>query len=462
MSIRDCLNIDRKELNEYAFRYFGLLMICIMTFGSYYIYDIPSALTQATVDEWYGINKIQFALLYSVYNFPNTVIVFFGGFFIDTIFGLKLGSLLFCTLVLAGQVIFSFSASYKLFWMALLGRTIFGLGGESLSVAQSTFCATWFNGRSDLNFAFSVTLGFSRIGSAVNFQVTDHLSTRYGVPTAVWFGAICCAISFAGTIVLCFAEMARAKRDPKVVVKNDPVSIKDVTKFPRTVWIIFAVVVFFYVPLFVYVSIAPTFLQTRFNVSKGVADTLTSIPYYTAAPSPVIGFLIDRFGRNLTWMTGSMILMVTAHTILGFTMVSPYVGMIMMGFSYAIMAASLWPTIPVLIPGIRLGTAYGLAFAFQNAAVALSGLAVNAILQKTNNYHYTEGFFIAFAAVGLALVILMVFIDLKEQKLNIPAAAMKEHIRILNKKTDLLEDSSINERSPLVDQQDVDEDVDSN
>ncbi|EFA77832.1 major facilitator superfamily domain-containing protein 1 [Heterostelium album PN500] len=444
----------KQPWTEHAFRYLGLFFICMMTFGSYYIYDIPSALTQDKIDTWYGVKEIKYSLLYAVYNFPNMVIVFFGGFLIDTVFGLKLGSIIFCCLVMTGQILFSISANSKTFWLALLGRTIFGLGGESLSVAQSTFCAAWFNGRNDLNLAFAITLGFSRIGSAVNFQVTPTLDNKFSLPTAVWFGAICCGISFVACIVLCFLDMARSRKDAanNPVIKNDPVSIKDITKFPKMVWLIFALVVFFYVPLFVFVSIGTQFFVNKFGTTSSFAGVLTSIPYYTAAPSPVIGFIIDRVGRNLSWMALSMILLVVAHSILGFTMVNPYVGMILMGFSYAIMAASIWPTIPALIPSSRLGTAYGLAFAFQNAAIALSGLLVNAILEKTNNnYYYTEAIFVGSAAIGLLIVVLLILIDLKEKKLNIPSQDMKDNIKLLNKQSEplLSEQSSINNNQEI-------------
>ncbi|EGG17109.1 major facilitator superfamily domain-containing protein 1 [Cavenderia fasciculata] len=432
-------------MSEHLFRYLGLLFICLITFGSYYIYDIPGAFpsvphptsadpngTISELEIYYDIGDTQYGILYSVYNFPNMVIVFFGGYLIDTVFGLKKGAMVFCVLVMAGQIIFSLSASYKLYWLALVGRLVFGLGGESLSVAQSTFCATWFNGRSDINFAFAITLGFSRIGSAVNFQVTPELIKSHSIPFAVWFGAITCGVSFISCIILLGLDLIRGKKDKdKEASKNDAVSLKDIAKFPGSVWLIFFVVVFFYVPLFVFITIANNMLASKFPG----CDTaiLTSIPYYTAAPSPLIGFLIDRVGHNLSFMAGATALMTAAHIVLGFTSANPYIGMIMLGVSYATMAASIWPTIPALIPSSRLGTAYGLAFAFQNAAVALSTLAINAILQDTNkNYHITSAIFTCFAAVGCALCIVLILVDIKNRRINIPSATMKENTKLLN------------------------------
>eukprot|EP01132_Coremiostelium_polycephalum_P000660 gene660-816_t len=433
---------EEGKTGGHVFRYLGLLFICLITFGSYYIYDIPAALTnQNMITKWFGISSVEYATLYSVYSFPNMVIVFFGGFFIDSLFGLKKGSIIFCCLVMAGQIIFSVASSLKLYWLAVVGRLVFGLGGESLSVAQSTFCATWFNGRSDINLAFAITLGFSRIGSAVNFQVSPELATKVNFPFAVWFGAITCGVSFTSCIILCILDVIREKKDNKGAVANDPVSFKDIAKFPVTLWLVILAMVLFYVPLFVYITVAQDFLQRKFPHDK--AASLTSIPYYSAAPSPVIGFIIDRFGRNLSFMTFAAVLMVTAHILLGYTYVTPYVGMVMMGISYACMAASIWVTFPALVPAKRLGTAYGLAFAFQNAAVALTTLVINAILEKTQtgvddsgepiyNYIYSESIFVGIAAIGVAIHVILIFIDMRNRCINVPAAEMKQKVKDIN------------------------------
>ena len=53
------------------------------------------------------------------------------------------GAILFCSLVLAGQTVFAIGVQSRQYWLAVTGRFIFGLGGESLTVAQNTFCARW-------------------------------------------------------------------------------------------------------------------------------------------------------------------------------------------------------------------------------------------------------------------------------------------------------------------------------
>ena len=49
----------------------------------------------------------------------------------------------------------------------MLGRFIFGLGGECMSVAQSAIISNWFKGK-ELSFAFGLNLSVSRLGSVLN------------------------------------------------------------------------------------------------------------------------------------------------------------------------------------------------------------------------------------------------------------------------------------------------------
>lgn len=89
-------------------------------------------------------------------------------------------------MIFLGQTIFSLGISFKLYWLAIVGRFVFGLGGESLTVAQNTFTARWFEGK-QLAFAFGTVVAFSRIGTSVNFLVTPYF-TELGVPFSIWFG----------------------------------------------------------------------------------------------------------------------------------------------------------------------------------------------------------------------------------------------------------------------------------
>lgn len=109
---------------------------------------------------------------------------------------MQLGTIIFATLVLLGQVIFALGGILDKFWVMELGRLIFGyfyfifkssktilsiliflsIGGESLAVAQNTYAVSWFKGK-ELNMVFGLQLSFARLGSTVNFNVMGPLYT---------------------------------------------------------------------------------------------------------------------------------------------------------------------------------------------------------------------------------------------------------------------------------------------
>lgn len=57
----------------------------------------------------------------------------------------------------------------------LLGRFFFGLGGESISVAQSALVERWFASR-ELAFALGASLSLARFGSVINNQLSPYIA----------------------------------------------------------------------------------------------------------------------------------------------------------------------------------------------------------------------------------------------------------------------------------------------
>jgi MFS family permease len=49
-----------------------------------------------------------------------------------------------CMFCVLGQFVFSMGGLYNFFWLMLVGRVIFGIGGEVLQGSQSTIISKWF------------------------------------------------------------------------------------------------------------------------------------------------------------------------------------------------------------------------------------------------------------------------------------------------------------------------------
>lgn len=67
----------------------------------------------------------------------------------------------------------------------------------------------------------------------------------------------------------------------------------------------------------------------KYDFSAEDANTVNSIVYIiSAVASPVFGLVIDKSGRNVMWVFLSVSVTIGAHSILAFTFLNPYVGMV--------------------------------------------------------------------------------------------------------------------------------------
>jgi len=406
-----------------------------MTFGSYWCYDIPSAI-QTELKKKFQLSSAEYSYLYSVYNFMNIGIVLFGGYFIDVI-GLRLGSILFCFLIALGQLVVSLGASmsniHTAYYIMLAGRVIFSLGGESLSVAQSTYCSRWFKG-SELAFSFGVTLSFSRIGSFTNLDVTPIFAQHWGVTIAIWCGTLTCLVSLALTLFAAFSDKVKESHsnaqmvlDGEVAKPKIPFRVSDILHFPPSLWLLYLICVCYYVPIFTLISLSGLgYLEARVGLTQDPGNRYLSIPYVmSACLAPFCGFAVDRVGYKPLWLAITSGLMVGTYAILlfllnaginGDTMV--IVAMVVLGLSYSLCASSLWPCVPLLVPEERVGTAYAIMNSIQNAGLAIAAVIAGQLGCPDPNIPSTLScarpplyFLSGVAVASTALSILLVFWD---------------------------------------------------
>ena len=158
---------------SFIHRLMALILMCLLGFGSYFCFDNPGAL-QTSIKDAMHINTYQFSNLYSWYSWPNVVLPIVGGYLMDSVFGIRLGTVIFAVficlgnfknfslsksnfdsrfLTFSGQVIFALGGLLDTYPLMQIGRFVFGIGGESLAVAQNTYAVSWFKGK-ELNMVF--------------------------------------------------------------------------------------------------------------------------------------------------------------------------------------------------------------------------------------------------------------------------------------------------------------------
>ncbi|KAK2912432.1 hypothetical protein Q8A73_006545 [Channa argus] len=397
-----------------------LVFMCFLGFGSYFCYDNPAAL-QTQVIQDLNLNTASFMQLYAWYSWPNVVLCFFGGFLLDRVFGIRLGTIIFSLFVCVGQVIFATGALVNRFWLMEVGRFVFGIGGESLAVAQNTYAVNWFKGK-ELNLVFGLQLSMARLGSTVNMNIMGWVYSKVAaligssgytaLGTSLMIAAATCLFSLTCALVLGFLD----KRAEKILHKEqgqtgEVVQLKDVKDFPLPLWLIFIICVAYYVAIFPFIGLGQVFFIEKFNFSPAEARAVNSIVYIISAPaSPVLGFVVDRTGRNVVWVMLAVITTLASHMMLAFTFWNPWIAMSLLGVSYSLLACALWPMVAFVVPEHQLGTAYGFMQSIQNLGLALIAMAAGAILDS-RGYLVLEVFFCACICIALMAVVMLYFVD---------------------------------------------------
>lgn len=124
--------------------------------------------------------------------------------------------ILFSLCVCTGQGLFAIGVSTKSIWAMVLGRFIFGIGGECLEVAQAKITTDWFKSRW-LGFALGLNLSSARIGTALNDNISPAIAAHDGgVVGASWAGVLVCAASLLCGIALAYLDRPESRKESGV------------------------------------------------------------------------------------------------------------------------------------------------------------------------------------------------------------------------------------------------------
>lgn len=287
----------------------------------------------------------------------------------DRVFGIRLGAIIYMAILLIGQLVFAAGALIDAFYLMVIGRFIFGVGAESLAVAQNNYAVLWFKGK-ELNMVFGLQLSFARIGSTVNFMIMEPLYTYVNqfykgyecIGVVLLIASLTCVLSMICAIILGWMDKRAQRILHRVDNPNGEVAkLSDITTFRITFWMVSVICVAYYVAIFPFIALGKVFFIKRFHFDSDAANKINSIIYIIAAvASPAFGIIIDKTGKNVFWVFISVITTIGAHTVLGFTELNPYFAMVTIGVAYSMLASSLWPLVALIVPEYQLGSAYGM------------------------------------------------------------------------------------------------------
>ncbi|PRP86283.1 hypothetical protein PROFUN_05424 [Planoprotostelium fungivorum] len=421
------------------FRWFVLLIVSLICFGSYFAFDEIQPF-DSQIQKTLNIERADFSNLYAIYSFPNIILVFFGGLLGDKI-GVRLAALIFVLFVFAGAVMaplaVSLTAAGKIsqrsgYIFLLAGRFVFGLGGESLNVIQTSMTAIWFAGTKDLALALGFTLSMSRLGDYLALSFSPQIAKLFGGDwiAALWFGTVLAGISVGAVLLYSVLDKASERYFPdrKIDPEENALNFKAILQFDARFWIVSLLCMTYYSGVTPFIALCNDFLKDSYHFDDEKAAFYSGIIILASMIlSPILGKFLDMVGNRPYFVVLGSCMILPAHLMLAFTQVTPLVPIILIGLSFSMVPGCLWPSIPLLCKAKETATAYGLMTAIQNAGLSLTNFAAGRIADLS--YKEAMIFFVCMDLLGFAFGFMLIYVDdYKGRTLCLRSGATKEDL----------------------------------
>jgi MFS family permease len=415
------------------YRWSVLIFISLAMGGNYYIYDSINPLERIFIDHL-GFSATQFGWLNASYSVAAVATLLIGGIIIDRI-GTKKAITVFALLCLTGAALTAARGSAP---VMIAGRTVLGLGAESMIVAVTTALAKWFKGK-ELSFAFGINLTIARLAS-VAADNSPTWANRVFYPQgpvgpASWQGPLLLAVGAGvmsvATALIYWGLETRAESAYELGKAGavDKLEFKGIFRFDTSYWLVVGLCFTFYSAIFPFRTFAIDFFTNKILATHGgiaamevakvhaleQAGRLNSLlPLAAMIATPLFGLLVDRVGKRAWFMMFGSLLLMPVYLMMAYSNISLYVPVALMGIAFSLIPAVMWPSVAYIVDESRLGTAYALMTLIQQIGFFIMNLLIGqandfagAGLQNPNGYALGLWIFSILGFVGMGLAILL-------------------------------------------------------
>ncbi len=156
-------------------------------------------------------------------------------------------------------------------------------------------------------------------------------------------------------------------------------------------------------------------------------------PLLAVLITPILGSYVDHKGKAATMLILGSLLLIACHLTFAFVLpafkdnavggiIIAYLTILVLGSSFSLVPASLWPSVPKLVDAKVIGSAYALIFWIQNIGLWLFPLLIGKVLDNTNpgitdptQYNYTAPL-VMLASLGVAALLLGLVLKVVDRK----------------------------------------------
>lgn len=446
----------RKNLNDYGWaRWTAMVLIALMMLFAHMFVDVISPIKELIQTQRGWTSDIFGTYAGSEYLLNVWGFLIAAGIILDKM-GIRFTGLASATIMIIGAAIkfYAVSAAFKdtalaswlsSWWtsfpasakLASFGFMIFGCGCEMAGITASKAMAKWFEGK-EMALAMGLEMALTRVSVFLIFTISPRLAGIGGAnPSVVRPVAFCLALLCIGLLfysIFCIMDK-KLDKQTGVADNTDPeeeFKFSDIGKIfsSKLFWIVAMLCVLYYSAIFPFQKFAANMLQSNLGLdATTAADIFRWFPIGAACVTPFLGWYLDKKGKGATMLILGALLMIVCHTV--FALVLPavpskviaYSAIILLGVSFSLVPAALWPSIPKIMDKRFLGSAYSLIFWVQNFGLSFTPMLIGFALEKTNpgvaealaageavSYNYTAPMLVF---VGLGVLALLFALYLK-------------------------------------------------
>ena len=182
------------------------------------------------------------------------------------------------------------------------------------------------------------------------------------------------------------------------------------------------------------VSIVALITYCYMGYMRQTAESIFAVfPLLAVLITPILGSYLDHHGKAVSMLVLGSLLLIFCHLTFAFVLplfkgsavggiVIAYVTILVLGASFSLVPASLWPSVPKLVDAKIIGSAYALIFWIQNIGLWLFPLLIGKVLDATNpegtsatELNYTAPL-IMLACLGVAALVLGLVLKVVDRK----------------------------------------------
>lgn len=449
-----------------AARWTALILIALMMFFGYMFVDVMSPL-QALVENQRGWTPDIFGTYASAEYILNVCgFLIIAGVILDKM-GIRFTGILSASMMFAGAAIkyigisdwfqdTAFCSWLGSWWTALpgsakmasLGFMIFGCGCEMAGTTVSKAIAKWFKGK-EMAMAMGIEMAIARVGVFAIFSISPLIASKMGsVAAPVGFCTVLLLIGLINFIVFSVmdgkfdAQLAEAGQASGEEGSDEEFKVSDLGKIfgSLSFWVVALLCVLYYSAIFPFQRYGANMLQCNLDgiTPEAASQIFRWFPIGAAAITPFLGRYLDKKGKGATMLILGALLLIVCHLIFAFVLPAThskliaYATIVVLGVSFSLVPAALWPSVPKIIDEKILGSAYCLIFWVQNIGLCFVPLLIGTVLTSSNAtnpavvaakaagaefipYNYTVPLII-FAGFGVAALLIALYLKALDSK----------------------------------------------